>query len=273
MKQASLGIEDIISLIETLRGETGCPWDKKQTPSTMATYLVEEVFELIDTIASGSPDEVCEELGDVLFQVLFIARLFKEMGHFDIQDIANMNAEKMIRRHPHVFGNEDVDNAEGARNRWHKIKRKEKDCDQKESILNSVPVGLPALMRAYRISERAARTGFDWDDISGVVKKVEEEWSEFKTELTKNNQNGKDRPEEDQDRLALEFGDLLFTLVNVARFARIHPETALADSTRKFEKRFKYMEKVILGNGRHIESASSSEMNILWEEVKKKLNS
>lgn len=255
-------IEKLINLIETLRGENGCPWDKKQTPRSMSIYLIEEVYELVDVIESGSPDEVCEELGDVLFHILFIARLFKEAGHFDIEDVACVNTEKMIRRHPHVFGKDKVVSAEEVRKRWHKIKMKEKNHVRKASVLDSVPAKLPALMRAYRISERAARTGFDWNDISGVMQKAEEEWYELKSELTEKN----------QDAAALEFGDVLFTLVNVARFAHIHPETALVDSVKKFEKRFRYMENVISESGRNIESASADEMNALWEEAKKKVN-
>ncbi len=260
-----MGLNSIIDLIETLRGESGCPWDRKQTPRTIAVYLVEEVYELVDAIESGDHDGVCEELGDVLFHILFLAGLFREMGHFDIKDVVNLIVEKMTRRHPHVFGNDRVDGAEEVRARWHKIKMNEKNFAKKASILDSVPVGLPALMRAYRVSERAAKTGFDWSDISGVMQKVEEEWSELKTVLKEQN-----RVPKDQDLLDLEFGDVLFTLVNVARFTHIHPETALRDSTKKFEKRFKYMEKRIKESRREIESVPQEEMDELWEEAKGK---
>ena len=261
-----MGTDALIKLIERLRGKNGCPWDKKQTPQTMSVYLLEEIYELVDAIESGNPDDVCEELGDVLFQIFFIARLFQEMGHFDIEDVVRLNTEKMIRRHPHVFGDERVESAHEVKKLWHDIKIKEKNHSQKKSILDSVPVKLPALMRAYRISDRAAGTGFDWDDISGVMKKVEEEWSEFKTELMRKNQAGKNH-----DSLAMEFGDILFTLVNVARFAYIHPETALTASVKKFEKRFKHMEKAVSEDGKSIESLSKDEMNILWEEAKRRL--
>ncbi len=257
------GINSIIDLIETLRGEKGCPWDRKQTPGTIAVYLVEEVYELVDAIESGDHNGVCEELGDVLFHILFLTGMFREMGCFDIKDVVDLNVEKMIRRHPHVFGDERFDSVEEVKAHWHKIKMKEKNLAKKDSILDSVPTGLPALMRAYRVSERAARTGFDWSDISGVMEKVEEEWSELKAVL-----KGENRAPKDQDLLTLEFGDVLFTLVNLARFAYIHPETALRDSTKKFEKRFKYVEKLITESRRNIESVSQDEMDELWEEAK-----
>lgn len=260
-------IDAIIELIETLRGENGCPWDKKQTPRTIAVYLVEEIYELVDAIESGNHDNVCEELGDVMFHILFLTVLFREMGHFDIKDVVDVNTEKMTRRHPHVFGKDRVGSAEEVRVRWHKIKMKEKQHVPDSSILDSVPASLPALMRAHRISERAAKTGFDWSDISGVMKKVEEEWTELKTEL-----KGLNKSPKDQDILALEFGDVLFTLVNLARFANIHPEIALKDSTKKFEKRFKHMEKQISKSQREMESFSQDELNGLWEEAKSKID-
>lgn len=257
-------LEKLIKLVEALRGENGCPWDQKQTPKTMAVYLTEEVCELAVAIESGNPDEICEELGDVFFHIFFIARIFQEKGLFDIQDVAHAITEKMIRRHPHIFGNDAaVDSADEVRQRWHNIKMKEKNNVLKTSVLDSVPASLPALLRAYRISERAGRTGFDWDDISGVMQKAEEEWAELKYELEK-----KQDPE-NQNKAALEFGDVLFTLVNIGRFARIHPETALTASIKKFENRFKYMEKVILKSGRDIYAVSQDEMERLWEEAKK----
>jgi len=250
-------LEDLIKLIETLRGETGCPWDREQTPETLTVYLVEEVYELLDAIESGSPQEVCEELGDVLFQIFFMAGLYQEMKHFDIYDAARLNIEKMIRRHPHVFGNVETGNTDDIRERWHKIKMEEKNKSTAASVLDSVPAKLPALMRAYRISERAARTGFDWDNISSVMEKVEEELSEFTSALAFK-----------KDEVSMEFGDILFTLVNVARFARIHPETSLTRSIKKFEKRFKYMEKTLSEKRKKIENLTRDEMKLLWEEAK-----
>jgi tetrapyrrole methylase family protein/MazG family protein len=258
-----MGIEPIIDLIETLRGKNGCPWDKKQTPQTILAYLLEETYELMDAVESGDPMEVCGELGDVLFQIFFLVSFYREMGHFDIKDVVNLNVKKMIHRHPHVFGDDNVDSADEVRKQWYKIKMEEKDLSSETSILDSIPSNLPALMRAYRISERAARTGFDWEDISGVMEKVEEEWSELKKVLKKQKQFP-----ENNARVALEFGDVLFTLVNVARFANIHPETALRDSSNKFERRFRYMEKQISNGSKDIRSISQEEKDVLWEQAK-----
>jgi len=254
-----LNVKRLLELIETLRGENGCPWDKKQNPRTMAVYLLEEVYELVDAIESGKPDDICEELGDVLFHIFFVAKLFEEKGSFDAGDVAGLITEKMIRRHPHVFGSENAENAGEVRKRWHTIKMNEKGRLKNVSVLDSIPGGLPALMRAYRISERAARTGFDWDNIEGVMRKTEEEWSEFQCALKEKNKAG----------ISVEFGDILFTLVNVARFAAIHPETALKDSIKKFESRFRQMEKSLAESGRNIESVSRNELDELWENVKK----
>jgi tetrapyrrole methylase family protein/MazG family protein len=261
-----MGVDAIIGLIETLRGKNGCPWDRKQTPRTIVAYLLEEVYELIDAVGSGSHGDVCEELGDVLFHILFLVSLYREMGCFDIQEVCDLNLEKMTRRHPHVFGDDRVDSADEVRARWQKIKMKEKPLASVASILDSIPSNLPALMRAYRISDRAAKTGFDWEDISGVMEKVEEEWAELKTALSR--QDGRSQQ---KNHLALEFGDVLFTLVNVARFARIHPEFALRDSTKKFENRFKYMEKLIEKSGKDFGSVPPEKMNALWEAAKSKI--
>ena len=265
LRSTQSAVNKLINIIEKLRGENGCPWDKKQTPLSMMLYLIEEVYELFDAVESGNPDDVCEELGDVLFQLLFIARLFQEKGHFSIQDVANINSKKMIRRHPHVFSNGYVKNADAVKEQWHRIKIKENNSACKSSsVLDSIPKKSPAMMRAYRISERAARTGFDWDDISGVMQKVEEEWSELKSELTPKNQ-----AKRNQNRVEMEFGDIFFTLVNLARFAHIHPEKALRDSSNKFVKRFKCMEEKVLKNSKNIASLSPGELNQLWEEAKK----
>lgn len=256
-------LDEVITLIETLRGENGCPWDKKQTPRSMAVYLVEEVHELLDAIESGDSEGVCEELGDVLFQVLFIACLFNEQKKFTLDDVAEKNRQKMIRRHPHVFGNETAHTPDQVKQRWREIKKGENGAGN-QSILDSIPGSLPALFRAYRISERAAGQGFDWEDIDGVMAKTEEEWAEFKQELGVGA-----RSEKGKKRLALEFGDILFTLVNVARFAGIHPETALSGSTKKFERRFRYMEEKLSEKGLAPVTAPRHELERLWEAAKR----
>ncbi len=261
-----MGTDAVFKLIETLRGKNGCPWDKKQTPRTIAVYLVEEIYELVDAIESENHNEICEELGDVLFHILFLISLFRETGRFDFMDVIDSNMKKMTRRHPHVFGKDRVESTDEVREQWHKIKMNEKKRFQETSILDSVPSKLPALMRAYRISERASKTGFDWSDISGVMSKVEEEWSELKVAL-----KGQKESSKDHDLLAMELGDLIFTLVNVARFACINPETALRSSTNKFEKRFKYMERLTLKNHGGLESISQEDLDVLWEKSKSKI--
>ena len=253
----------LIRLIEHLRGENGCPWDRKQTPQSLSIYLVEEVYELVEALQAGNPEDVCEELGDVLFLIFFLAAMYKEQDHFDIREVVMANTRKMRKRHPHVFGDTIVDSVENVRQNWHQIKAAEKNSPPKAPLLDSVPKKLPALMRAYRISERAARTGFDWDDMGGVLDKAEEEWQELKTELAR------EAPAFNPKDVALEFGDVLFTLTNVARVANIHPETALSAATRKFEKRFAYMERVSRETGKSFEDLSVDEMHVLWLEAKR----
>ena len=263
----SASIDRVIALIETLRGEGGCSWDQKQTPATMTRYLIEEIYELVDAILAGNPESVCEEAGDVLFQLLFVIHLFGEAGNFALQDVIDKNLAKMVRRHPHVFGDATAKTADKVSENWDRIKRDEKGHPNDASILDSIPKGLPALARAAMVSERAAKTGFDWDDLSGVMAQAMEEWQEFSAEL-EGDGGGVQR-----DKAAMEFGDVLFTMVNVARFARIHPETALIRSIQKFEKRFSYLEKRAREAGQPIENLTFSEMHSLWDEAKEKIKS
>jgi MazG family protein len=267
LKTAPNSLGAVTTLIKRLRGENGCPWDRKQTPHSLAVYLIEEVYELVDAISSGDVQAVCEELGDVVFQVLFMAELFAEAGAFDLDAVVARNLEKMIRRHPHVFGEQKALSTDAIRENWHAIKkeeRREKTSATPPSLLDSIPAGLPALMRAYRVSERAARTGFDWTDAAEVMEKVEEEWGEFKSAA------GELATAGDREKAAVEFGDIIFTLVNVARFMRFHPETALTAAIRKFERRFRHMEQTFRDGGRELESASRGEMDAAWEDAKRK---
>ncbi len=258
-------INKIIDLIKTLRGDKGCPWDQKQTPRSISLYLIEEVYELVDAIESNRCEEISEELGDVLFQIMFVMCLFEEQGMFSLKDVITKNIEKMTRRHPHVFSDTKVDGPEAVKEQWHRIKLQEKPKEDGDaSILDTIPVHLPALMRAYRISDRASQTGFDWSHISEVIRKVEEELSELKAALAMDNGNVKKI-----DAMTLEIGDLLFTLVNLSRFAKIHPETALTAAVRKFEKRFRFMEQVILKRGDEMASVGQQEKDLIWEIAKK----
>ncbi|MFC1798411.1 nucleoside triphosphate pyrophosphohydrolase [Thermodesulfobacteriota bacterium] len=256
-------VNALLTLVDALRGENGCPWDKKQTPRSMAAYMTEELYELLEAVEENRPEDVCTELGDLLFHICFITRLFQEQGDFDLHDVISATLSKMVHRHPHVFGEKKIDNADAVKDQWHQIKQKENNHADKTSVVDSVPVGTPALLRAYRISDRVARTGFDWRDISDVFKKVEEEITELKSAIA-DGKTDDDRCE----KISLEFGDVLFALVNIARFAGIQPESALTASIRKFSRRFKQLEKVVAEAGKTIDSLSPEEMNRLWELAK-----
>ena len=255
-------IESLLKLIAALRGDNGCPWDRKQTPSTLTIYLIEEMFELVEAVEADDTDAVREELGDVVFQVLFIAALYQEGGRITLKSVLEQIIQKMIRRHPHVFGTEHADNTAQVKERWRQIKQQEKGKSD-HSILDSIPSGLPALMRAFRISERAAGIGFDWADLDGVMEQVESEWAEFKAEVRTTKENDSNRP-----NMTMEFGDVLFSMANVARLAHIHPETALSRSTRKFISRFKQMETMARKTGKALEDLTRDEMERLWTAAK-----
>jgi len=252
----------LMDLIAALRSDQGCPWDRKQTPASLTVYLVEEIYELVEAIHADDADGTLEELGDVLFQVLFVIYMYAQEDRFSLHQVLERIIDKMIRRHPHVFGSQEVENVDQVKQQWRRIKQQEKGTQ--DSLLDSIPSGLPALMRAYRLSERAAATGFDWDALEGVMAQAEDEWSEFKAEV--------DHPGAltvNKAKVTMELGDVLFSLVNVARLAGIHPETALSRSTQKFMRRFKQMEAQAADQGRDLETMSKDEMERLWVAAKK----
>ena len=251
-------MEELIRVIERLRGPGGCPWDREQTPRSIVRYLLEEAYELADAVESDAAEAVCEELGDLLFHVLFLAHVYAEKGQFDLEAVCRGITAKMKRRHPHVFGSTHVaDSADVVRN-WRQIKQREKNGARPTSRLDGVPASQPGLLRAYSVSERAAAAAFDWEDLSGVLNKLEEELVEFKAAWKRG----------EPDAAAQEFGDILFTLVHVARFSGILPETALVGAVQKFERRFRAMEHIITGSGRAIEDVPQIEKDRIWEEVK-----
>jgi len=235
IKSETDSVKALVELVASLRGEHGCPWDQKQTPQSMLIYLMEEMYELADALESGNDEAVREELGDVLFHIVFLTRLFQERGLFSIYDVAQEIADKMIRRHPHVFGKAQVENAEEVRQNWHKIKQDEKKHSPKGSVLDSVPKKLPALMRAYQISERAARSGFDPQPAEAILDRLVSEFDQLK-QVVKHAQT---------DQISNKFGILLFSLVHLARLLKIHPETALSAAVQKFEKRFRQVESEV----------------------------
>ena len=250
--------EKLVDIMARLRSEDGCPWDREQTHETLKKYLIEESYEVIDAIDSGDMDELRGELGDLMLQVLFHAQLAKERKDFDINDVIEAISEKLIHRHPHVFGETEVSCAEEVLHRWEEIKRGEKGYEDRTSVLDGAPNTLPALSRAMEISKRAARTGFEWPNIEAVVDKVEEEIAELKVELAA----------DDKDRIADELGDLLFTIVNVARWKDVDPEDALRRMTKRFAARFRFIEKNANDSDRSLESLSISEMDAIWEKAK-----
>jgi tetrapyrrole methylase family protein/MazG family protein len=219
----------LISLVESLRGEGGCPWDKKQTTQSMLIYLIEEMYELVDAIESDDADSVREELGDVLFHIIFISHLFQEKGDFGIDDVARDIASKMIRRHPHVFGTDTVKNTNEVRQNWQKIKQNEKKTSAKRDIIDSVPRSMPALMRAYQIGERTARYGFNRKNCKDSMAALESDFERLKQTIESN----------DADRTLNDFGRYLLSLVNLARLLKIHPETALSSAVRVYEQQFR----------------------------------
>lgn len=229
VKSNGNSFKELVALVESLRGEDGCPWDQKQTPRTMLIYLLEEIYELADAIETRHVAAVKEELGDVLFHIVFMARLFEEKGDFSIADVARGITAKMIRRHPHVFGAANVQNTEEIRQNWHKIKQAEKKQLEKPSILDSVPRNMPALMRTYQLIERIARSGFERKNRDSLLTGLKSEFDQL-IGAVENNDTG---------RLFDDFGNFMFSLVNLAQLLKIHPETALSGAVRTFEKRFR----------------------------------
>ena len=260
-KNSYKALEDLVKM---LRGKDGCPWDRKQTPATMSRYLAEEVYEVLDAVSLNDPDAVCEELGDVLFHLFFIANLYAQKGYFTMEKVVAKIVTKMIRRHPHVFDNTHVKDADAVSHQWENIKQTEGKNREGTSKLDGVPVSLPAMLKAYQISSKAAAADFDWDHIDAVVAQAEAELEELKQEL---NRGGKEDPEAIRRRM-LELGDLLFTLVSVARFIGVHPEIALAEATHKFEKRFRRMETTAQDQSGGFDRLSRDAKERLWQAVK-----
>jgi tetrapyrrole methylase family protein / MazG family protein len=246
-------------IIATLRGPDGCPWDKKQTHESLKKYLIEESFEVIDAINRGDEDLLVEELGDVLLQIMLHAQIGEDEGFFTIDDVIEGVSNKMVRRHPHVFGTEKAQNAEEVVTIWDDIKRQEKG--KVESLLDGVGFEIPNLIRAYEIQKKAASVGFDWDDLRPALDKVQEEIKELEEELGKTTVN--------DELLMDEFGDILFALVNVARFLKIQPEEALFRANEKFKSRFQYIEKRVKESGKTFSEYSLEELDQYWDEAKK----
>ena len=248
----------LLTVLDTLR--TQCPWDKKQTMETLRHLTIEETYELSDAILEGNLDEVKKELGDVMMHLVFYARIASETKDFDIIDVLNGVCEKLISRHPHIYGDLEVQDENDVKRNWEKLKLKEGN----KSVLAGVPAGLPSLVKASRIQEKARGVGFDWDNKEQVWEKVEEELQEFKDEY-----NQADKGDIDIEKAEGEFGDLLFSLINYARFISINPENALEKTNKKFIKRFQYLESKAKENGKALQDMTLAEMDVYWNEAKK----
>jgi tetrapyrrole methylase family protein/MazG family protein len=251
---------ELVKVMARLRAADGCPWDREQTHASLKPYLLEEAYEALEAIDVGDDGELCKELGDVLLQVVFHAQIAGEEGRFSIDDVARAIVDKLIHRHPHVFGDLEVDGADQVVTNWERIKQEERrGKDRQPSVLDGVPKQLPALLRAQRIQGKASRVGFDWDEIAGPLAKVEEEFAELRKAM----EVGSAAEVEE------EFGDLLFALVNVGRFLKVAPEDTLRRAVEKFERRFRQVEETARTQGRDLQEMSMQEMDQIWDQIKK----
>ena len=254
-------LDRIIDIMRRLRDpETGCPWDVEQDFSTIAPYTIEEAYEVADAVQRGNTDDIRDELGDLLLQVVFQSRIAEEAGLFTLADVARSISDKMVDRHPHVFGDEDRPKVEEQSGRWEAIKAAERASRGKTGVLDDVAAGLPPMLRAMKLQKRAARVGFDWTQMDDIIAKLHEETDELRSEVTREQVN--------QDRVIDEVGDVLFVAVNLARRAGVDPETALMGCNSKFEQRFRYIENESEKNGYSIQDMSLDQMEALWQQAK-----
>lgn len=254
MKEKLAAFERLLKIMDDLRA--GCPWDQKQTLESLRYLTIEETYELSDAILEKDMNNIKKELGDLMLHLVFYAKIGSETGHFDIKDVLDSISEKLIERHPHIYGDVKVANAEDVKNNWEKIKLREKD---RKSVLDGVPNSLPATVKAYRMQEKAHGVGFDWENAGQVWEKVNEEMQELQCEV----KNG------DTESMEKEFGDLMFSLVNYARFIGVNPEDALERTNKKFLRRFKYIEEQTKNQGKNLKELTLQEMDAFWDEAKK----
>ena len=258
--QNDSSFSELVALMARLRAPDGCPWDRQQTHDTLKPYLLEEVYEALEAIDAADDAELCKELGDVLLQVVFHAQIAAEEGRFDIEAVGQAIVDKLIRRHPHVFGDANADEADEVLLRWEQIKKQERreQGEAAPALLEGIPKHLPALMRAYRIQTRVAQQGFDWDEVDGALDKVEEEFAEVR----------KAWETDEAAAVEEEFGDLLFSLVNASRFLKVEPEQALRRAVAKFERRFRALEEIVHARGEEVAALSLAALDEIWDEVK-----
>ncbi len=259
-KKGKFEFEDFVEIIRMLRAPGGCPWDREQTHKSIRNDFLEEAYEAADAIDNSDDEALCEELGDVLLQIALHSQIASEENSFNISDVIDTVARKMILRHPHVFGDVKVENSEEVLSNWDKIKMEEKSQTTATDTLKSVPRAFPALMRAAKVQKRAAKVGFDWDDYRGAAEKIEEETAELKKAIESGNET----------EILEEFGDLLFSAVNLSRFLKINSEQALSLATDKFINRFEKVENLAVSRGIDMKTSSLEELDRLWDEAKLK---
>ena len=249
----------IVAIMDRLRGPGGCPWDREQTHGSLKQYLLEETYEVFEAIDRGDMAELCDELGDVLLQVVFHARMAQERGDFDITDVSNAISRKMILRHPHIFGNVSATSSEQVLVNWEAIKKKEKGQNTETGMMRQIPHALPALMRSMKVQSKAARVGFDWEDVWGAYEKLEEEVGELREAIASDS---------GEEKLSEELGDVLFAAINVARFIKVHPEFALKSTVEKFIRRFEFIERQSALDGKTLDGMTLLEMDEYWNKAK-----
>lgn len=261
MKDTGAAFKKLTDIMDSLMSDDGCPWDKVQTRESLKPYLLEETYETLEALDSNEAHAIKDELGDLLFQIIFHAKISSQKKEFDIQDVVENISEKMVRRHPHVFDQGNLTTPDQVVVQWEEIKKKEKGQENRKSALDGIPKSSPALKRAQQLQKKASKKGFDWERIEDIFEKLEEEVGEFKSAVLSKS------PSSMED----EFGDLLFVMVNIAQRLKIDSEEALRSSNNKFIRRFQYIEKQFSESGEKFEEASLDRMNHFWEEAKQVL--
>ena len=259
MKKERYDYNDLLNIMTRLRAPNGCPWDREQDHKSLKRYLIEEAYEVLEAIDEENPSKLCDELGDLLLQVVFHAQIAKENGQFDVSDVVHGVSAKMVNRHRHVFGDEEAETSDDVMDIWEKVKKEEKGLKTQTQVLKEIPGNLPALMRSFKVQQKAAQVGFDWDNIQDAMQKVKEEFNELEQACKSEN----------EANIEEELGDLLFAVVNVSRFLKVQPELALTATTNKFIRRFEYVEQSAAGQGKQLTDMSLSEMDAFWDESKK----
>ena len=258
MSETLNSLSKLIKITETLMGEDGCPWDKVQTRESLKPYLVEETYEVLEALDENDPEKIKDELGDLLYQILFHSKISSLKGEFDFRDVIDNLSEKMVRRHPHVFKGTKLNTPDQVIGQWEEIKKKENDKANQKSIFDSVPINLPSLLRAQKLQKKAAKEGFDWKQINDVFDKLDEEIKEFKEAVLKKKNTD----------IQSEIGDIIFVITNIAKFYKVDAEEALRSTNNKFIKRFQFIEQKIEGKGKTLKDCPLEEMERYWQEAK-----